>query len=286
MLDGTRDAHRNVELRRDNLAGLPDLIVVRHIARIHRCTRSTQRSAELVGQRFKQLLVGFAAAHAATTGDDNLGRAEFGTFGLGQLALDQRGATRAATRVDVFHCGAATGGGNRFKGCGTHGDDLDGITALHRRQHAAGVNRAHEGVRRFDANDVADLRHIQQGSDTRQNVFAVGAGRCENVRIAGSIGDDDRRDVFRRLRVQMRGVRHTHLGDTGDGSRRLRRSRAAGTGNEDVNLTANLGSSGNGVERSRLDGLVIVFSQNQDCHIRSPLLRFSVSRPARPHLPR
>jgi hypothetical protein len=54
VLYGTRNADRDVELRRDDLARLADLVVVRHVTGIHRRTRGAQGGAELVGQRFEQ----------------------------------------------------------------------------------------------------------------------------------------------------------------------------------------------------------------------------------------
>src|SRR4029077_7513580 len=47
MLDGARDPDRDVELRCDDLAGLADLVVVRHKAGIDRGARGAYRRAEL-----------------------------------------------------------------------------------------------------------------------------------------------------------------------------------------------------------------------------------------------
>ena len=52
MLDGARNPDSDVELRRDDLAGLADLEVVGHEAGIHRGARGADRGAELVGHRF------------------------------------------------------------------------------------------------------------------------------------------------------------------------------------------------------------------------------------------
>src|SRR5258708_6372960 len=48
MLDGARDADRDIELGRDDLAGLADLEVVRHKAAIARRQRPAHRPADLV----------------------------------------------------------------------------------------------------------------------------------------------------------------------------------------------------------------------------------------------
>jgi hypothetical protein len=53
MLDRPRDTYRNIKLRRDNLAGLPDLPVVGREGRIHRCTRRAERRAQFPRERIE-----------------------------------------------------------------------------------------------------------------------------------------------------------------------------------------------------------------------------------------
>src|SRR6185295_19809340 len=67
MLDGAGDADGNVELGRHDLAGLADLVVVRHEAGIDRGAAGADRGAELVGDLFQEREVG-AALHAAAAG--------------------------------------------------------------------------------------------------------------------------------------------------------------------------------------------------------------------------
>ncbi|SKD03996.1 hypothetical protein SAMN05445504_9088 [Burkholderia sp. CF099] len=55
VLDRARDAHRDVQLWRDDLAGLANLVVVRHVACVDRCARRAKCCAELVGERLQQL---------------------------------------------------------------------------------------------------------------------------------------------------------------------------------------------------------------------------------------
>ena len=47
MLDRARDADRHVQLRRDDLAGLADLQLIRRVAGIHRRARGAHRRTEL-----------------------------------------------------------------------------------------------------------------------------------------------------------------------------------------------------------------------------------------------
>src|SRR4029079_19034803 len=57
VLDGARNADRNIEIGSDDLAGLADLIVVRHEARIDRRARRANGSAELVGDLVEHMEV-------------------------------------------------------------------------------------------------------------------------------------------------------------------------------------------------------------------------------------
>src|SRR5689334_24350377 len=67
MLDRTRDPHGDIELGRDDLAGLPYLPVVRDEARIDGSARRAHRRPQLVGERLEQLEV-VPRAHAAAAG--------------------------------------------------------------------------------------------------------------------------------------------------------------------------------------------------------------------------
>ena len=57
VLDRAGDADRDVQLRRDDLAGLADLIVVGHEARVHRRARCAQRRVQLSASGSSSLLV-------------------------------------------------------------------------------------------------------------------------------------------------------------------------------------------------------------------------------------
>ncbi len=54
MLDRARNADRDIDLRRDDLAGLADLIIVGRLARIDRGAAGADPGAELVGERVEQ----------------------------------------------------------------------------------------------------------------------------------------------------------------------------------------------------------------------------------------
>src|SRR6185295_16157454 len=71
MLDRTRNADRDVEVRRHDLAGLPDLPVVRRVARVHGGARGADRRADLVGDRLDVFGEVLARLHRAAARDDD-----------------------------------------------------------------------------------------------------------------------------------------------------------------------------------------------------------------------
>jgi electron transfer flavoprotein alpha subunit len=80
MLDRARDADRDVQLRRDDLAGLPDLQFVRCVARVDRGTRRADRGAHLVREAVDDLEALLRAERAAP-GDDLAGGLQVGQTG-------------------------------------------------------------------------------------------------------------------------------------------------------------------------------------------------------------
>src|SRR5262245_20401899 len=87
MLDGARDTDGDVELRRHHLAGLADLVVVRHVAGIDRGSARASRRAEAIGKRLDQGLEVLARLHAAATGNDDACGSELGPFADADVAL-------------------------------------------------------------------------------------------------------------------------------------------------------------------------------------------------------
>src|SRR6185436_3837963 len=109
MLDRAGDADGNVEVGRHHLAGLADLVVVRHVTGIDRGAAGAEAGAELVGERLEDLEV-VAAAHAAAARDDDLGRGQLGPLALGELGTDVGGEPLAAFAADLLdHGGTAPG---------------------------------------------------------------------------------------------------------------------------------------------------------------------------------
>ncbi|MDT4853159.1 hypothetical protein FQZ97_874150 [compost metagenome] len=223
-----------------------------------------------------------AVLQATAAGDDDPGSGQFRTVGLGQLFTDEGGFAGVG---DAAH--GLDGSGAAFSGSGveagaTHGDHLHGSGGLHGGDGVTGVDRALEGVGAFNGDDLGDLVDVQQGSYARQVVLAVGGGRRQHMAEIAGDGSHQRRDVFRQL-VRVGGVvGYQHLGDTSDLGGGFGSSADALPRHEYDNLATNLLRSGNGVEGGSGQRVVVVFSDYQDCHLRSPSLRASVSRPARP----
>jgi hypothetical protein len=99
VLDRTGDTDGDVQLRRDDLAGLADLHVVGHETRIDRGARRADGGAQLVGNALEELEV-IAVLHAAAAGDHHRGGGQFRTIGLGDFLADEAGDARVVRRVD------------------------------------------------------------------------------------------------------------------------------------------------------------------------------------------
>src|SRR5688572_4746299 len=89
MLDRAGNADRNVEVRRNYLAGLSDLPVVRRIAGIDRRARGADRSAELVRHRLDIFGEVVARLHGAAARDDDPGRGQLRPVRLRELLANE-----------------------------------------------------------------------------------------------------------------------------------------------------------------------------------------------------
>ena len=155
-----------------------------------------------------------------------------------------------------------------------HGDDLDGIGALDGSQRVAGVDRADEGVGRFDGGDFGNLRHIKQSGDTRCDVFAEGGGRGQDVAVAGGIGDNQRSQVLGGLRVELGGIGDLDLGDALQRGGLLGSGGTVGAGDQHVDVATDFLGGGDGVQGGGLQALVVVFGDNENGHDQITLASF------------
>ena len=107
MLDGARDADRDVGFGGDDLARLTDLIVVQGIARVDRGARAADPGAEPVRKRVDQRVELLRGAERAPARDDDLGAGQFGPLGLGELGREELRFAAVARSIDGFDCPAA-----------------------------------------------------------------------------------------------------------------------------------------------------------------------------------
>ena len=265
MLDGTGNADGDIKVRRHDLACLADLIVVRDKTGIDGGARGTDGGAELVGHLFQHGEVG-AVLHAAATGDDDRRAGQFWTLGAGEFGLHIGRQAAVRTAVDSFDRSAAALRCCRLEGGAADGDDLDRLVRGHGGDGVAGIDRALECVGALDLDDVGDLHHVEQGGDTRHDVLAGGGCRSHQVAVARCHRLDQRCDVLGnavRHGVGPGGENLRHAGNRGSGLGHI----AAGVaGDEDMDVTTDLGGCGHGVQRGGCQLAVVMVCQNQDAH--------------------
>src|SRR5450830_360290 len=265
MLDRAGDTDGDVQLWRDDLAGLADLHVVRYETGVDRGTGSTHRSTELVGQGVQVLEV-VTVLHATAAGNDDLGSGQFRTIGLGQLFADERRFACIVSSGNGFNRSSATFSGNRVETGGTHGDDLDGSVRLHGGNGVTGVDRTLEGVSAFHRDDLGDLVDVQLRGNAWQDVFAVGSSSSQDMAVTLAQLDDQRSDVFRQLMGVGGVVGHQHFRHTSDFRSGFSHGTHALACNQHVNVATDLRSGSHGVQGGRSHDLAVVFGDYQDSH--------------------
>src|SRR5829696_8380354 len=110
VLDRTGDSARDVELRRDRLAGLADLSRVRVPTGVDHCARRRDGTAERLRQLLDELEV-LRRAEAAAAGHDHVGIFDRRPLALGMCPLDHRRCRRKVLElgVDLFDLGLPAG---------------------------------------------------------------------------------------------------------------------------------------------------------------------------------
>src|SRR5206468_5718460 len=120
--DRAGNADRNIDLRSDDLAGLPDLIVVRRIAGIDRRARRTERCAELVGERIEQGVELVRRAERAAARNDDLGAGELGPRALRRFERHEAAGAHWRAGVDLLERSIAPAALRLVEGRGADGD--------------------------------------------------------------------------------------------------------------------------------------------------------------------
>ncbi len=228
MLDRAGNADRDVKFRGHHLAGLPDLPVIRRIARIDRGARRADGRAKLVRQLLDQRKV-VLAADTATARDHHTGRGQIWPVACGDLVLDP---FRQAGIVGHRH--GLDGGGvltARSLECrGTEADNLLGVLRFDRLDGVARIDRALERVGVDHIRGVRDHHDVQKGRDTRQDILGVRRGRRDDMLVGIGERHDQSCRRFRKPVPEHLVLGDQNLGHTGNLRRSLARRGGLGPG--------------------------------------------------------
>ena len=267
MLDGTGDAGRDVELRRDDLAGLPHLPVVGGIAGVHGGARGAQGCIQFVGERFQHLMELFGTAQSAASGHDHRGSRQFRPLVAGTLAAHEGGLRAIDRHGGLLHDGGRTPVGRRLVERGaTHRQYLHRVGALHGGNGIAGVDGAAEGIGGIDAGHVRNLRHIEQRRHARHEVATMRRGCRHHVAVAGGLGHHLGSHRFGQLMGQRRIVHHLHLAHARHLCRGLGHDIHAATQHQQVHVAAQPAGGAHRLPRGTFQIPVVMFGNYQYCH--------------------
>jgi hypothetical protein len=265
MLDRAGDTDGDVQLWRNDLAGLTDLHIVGYKTCVDRSAGSADGSAQLVGQSVQVFEV-VTVLHAAAAGNDDLGSGQFRTIRLGQFFANEARSASVVSCSNRFNSSRTTFSSNRVEAGGTHGDDFHRSVRLHGGNRVTGVDRTLEGVSAFYRDDLGDLVNVQLRGNAWQDVFAVGSSGSQDVAVALAKLCNQWSDVFRQL-MRVSGIvsvqDFAHASDFRSG---FSHGASALTCNQHVDVAADFGSSSHGVQCGRGQHFVVVFSDYQDSH--------------------
>src|SRR5258706_2439721 len=278
VLDRAGDAHRDVELGRDDLARLSHLVVVRAVPRIHGGARSTDGRTQLVGERLDDLEV-LPGGEAAPARDDAPRAAQLGTRRLRELLRQHFRLLLVGTGRERFD-GRGSTGLRRFESGRAHRDHLDGIGRLHRGERIARVDRAHECVGRLHAGDLGDLRHVEERRDARHDALAERGGTPHEVRVTLRDGHDKCGEVLGTAAVVVRGIHMQDLLHAGERRGFVGRRLRAASGDEHVHVPAHLRGRRDRVVRAAAKVAPVVFRDDKRGHMTlASFLSLSTSSP-------
>ncbi|TYZ65677.1 hypothetical protein PybrP1_007048 [[Pythium] brassicae (nom. inval.)] len=205
VLDRARDADRDVQLRRHDLACLPDLQLVRHVAGVHRRARGADGAAELVRELVEQLKVVAALEPAAARDHDARGRQVRALRLAHFLRHERRLADRRGLRRRA-HGRAAALGRRLLKARRAHGKQLHSVARRDLGDRVARVHGAEERVLVRNREYVRDGRDVELRAHARDVVLGRVRGRRHDVRVLHA---RDARDLGG-LRRDARGLRAEH----------------------------------------------------------------------------
>ena len=187
VLAGAGDADRDVEVRRDHLAGEADLQRHRHPAQVDDGAAGADGAAQHARQ-LSQRLEAFGAAEAAAAGDDDLGVLEANALRLHLLAADDWTVAAGRSTASAFTSPARAGVGlQRLLRLRAHGGDGRRRLAGVRGVGVAAVNGArHHQLAAVDLE--VDAVHRDGACRHGSRSAAPGRGRPSSGRGGRSTG--------------------------------------------------------------------------------------------------
>ena len=163
---------------------------------------------------------------------------------------------------------------------GAHRADDDLVAGLDRLERVAGIDRAHESVRRLDLDDVRHLGDVEQRGDPRQHVLAGGGGGREQDGIAVHQREHRGADLLGETLRKIRRLGEQDLAHAIELARSFGDGAAMVPGDEDIDIGAELACCGQRLGGRRRKRLVVVLCQQQDGHQRTPASFFNLSTSA------
>mmetsp|Transcript_44045 Transcript_44045/g.127376 ORF Transcript_44045/g.127376 Transcript_44045/m.127376 type:complete len:246 (+) Transcript_44045:144-881(+) len=186
VLDGAADAHRHVELRRHDLAGLAHLELVGHETRVHCRTRGAHGRVELVAEGLQHRGEVLTVLEASASRNDPACAVQHRLVAdLLRVADPADAGARVGLRWQGLHGRGRGGLPSLLEGGGPEGQDLDLVAALHRGDGVARVHGpAEDAVLRSHGDDVCDRLHVKLCGHAGQGLLAEGAGNAGNNLVA------------------------------------------------------------------------------------------------------
>ena len=191
MLDGAGDADGEVQLRRNDFAGLTDLQLIRHISGVDRGARRTDRGTQLFRKVEDQLEL-FGRAQRTATGHDPVGGLQVRTFAAAGLQADVAGVAGVGSlRATALDLGAVVTLGGGRKRSTANGSNHDRVgRRLDRDDRVAGVDRALEAMAVQHFLHIGDLVDAKQCRHARHQVTAERGRGSENVAVVAGESSD------------------------------------------------------------------------------------------------
>ncbi len=261
MLDGARDTNGDIQLWCNDFAGLANLHIVWYETGVDSGTRSTDSSAEFVGQRVQVFEV-VTVLHTTTAGNDDFGSGQFRTVGLGQLFAHEGRLASVSRAAYRFNSSGTAFSSYRVETGGTHGDHFHGSRRLHGSDGVTGIDRTLEGVGAFYRNDLGDLVNVQGSGNARQDVFAVRGSASQDVAVALAQVSNQRRNVFWQLVSVSSVVSQQYFRHTSDFACGFSGGSGVGASYQHVNVTTDFCGRSHSVQGGRRQSCVGVFSDN------------------------